>query len=334
MNANPMTEQVNRLIANRLAAGCELFLPGVGSLYVEQRGARRLDDDRVVPPCRAVGFTDREQGVSLVDEIVRAARCDHEKAQSIYDRWLDNVVGERTLTIAGVGQLKGTRFNSDPEFDLMLNPYGSDPVRLREKRSDCALWIALLALVSALAIGYFAFFAERIELPEAVQRVLGMRNGPAETVAEEMPAPEILSVGDAAAMPGTPAAADSIATTAMPEAPGTSGTAEQPAEQLTERPAENAAETAPAAVQGSVGAPAALVSGRSYVVAGVFVQPENAEAEITKIRAVDGTLVCRVYRFRGKLMVSPFESDDPAACQRFMRAHRSQWPDIWTYTAR
>ena len=332
MNANPMTEQVNRLIANRLAAGCELFLPGVGSLYVEQRGARRLDDDRVVPPCRAVGFTAQEQGVSLVDEIVRAAHCDHEKARSIYDRWLDSVVGERTLTITGVGQLKGTRFNSDPEFDMMLNPYGSDPVRLREKRGDCALWIALLALVSALAIGYFAFFAERIELPEAVQRVLGMRGEPEETAPEEtVPMVAPVPADSVSAVSGTPVAADSAATTAMPEAPGTSGTAEQPAE----RPAENAAEApSSAVVQGSVGTPAALVSGRSYVVAGVFAQPENAEAEIAKIRAVDGTLKCTVYRFRGKLMVSPFESDDPAACQRFMRAYRSQWPDIWTYTAR
>ena len=181
-----MTEQVNRLIANRLAAGCELFLPGVGSLYVEQRGARRLDDERVVPPCRAVNFTTQEQGVSLIDEIVRAAHCDHEKAQSIYDRWLDSVVGERTLTISGVGELKGNRFNSDPEFEMVLNPYGFDPVRIREKRGDCALWIALLAVVSALAIGYFAFFAERIELPEPVRRVLGIRSAPAvETVPEE-----------------------------------------------------------------------------------------------------------------------------------------------------
>ena len=74
--------------------------------------------------------------------------------------------------------------------------------------------------------------------------------------------------------------------------------------------------------------------GRNYVVAGVYAQPENAADGIAKIRAADPTLKCTVYRFRGKLMVSPFESDELAACQRFMRAHRSQWPDIWTYTAR
>ncbi|MDE6827197.1 MAG: hypothetical protein K2P46_00535, partial [Alistipes sp.] len=87
-------------------------------------------------------------------------------------------------------------------------------------------------------------------------------------------------------------------------------------------------------LHGTVQAPATLVPGRNYVVAGVYAQPENAADGIAKIRAADPTLKCTVYRFRGKLMVSPFESDELAACQRFMRAHRSQWPDIWTYTAR
>ena len=96
-----MTEQVNRLIGNRLAAGCELFLPGVGSLYTDQRGARRVSKRMVEPPCRVVLFTPQERGASLVDEIAGAARCDVDRAQSIYDRWLDNVLGENTLTIDG-----------------------------------------------------------------------------------------------------------------------------------------------------------------------------------------------------------------------------------------
>ena len=318
-----MTEQVNRLIANRLAAGCELFLPGVGSLYVEQRGARRLDDERVVPPCRAVNFTTQEQGVSLIDEIVRAAHCDHEKAQSIYDRWLDSVVGERTLTISGVGELKGNRFNSDPEFEMVLNPYGFDPVRIRERRGDCALWIALLAVVSALAIGYFAFFAERIELPEPVRRVLGIRSAPAVGTVPEETVPVVVPVpaDSLPAAAGAPVATDSAAM--VPATPG--------AVQTSAEAPEAVAQSAP---RGTVQAPATLVPGRNYVVAGVYAQPENAADGIAKIRAADPMLKCTVYRFRGKLMVSPFESDELAACQRFMRAHRAQWPDIWTYTAR
>lgn len=36
MNANPMEEQIGRLVGNLLAGGGEIFLPGVGSLYTER----------------------------------------------------------------------------------------------------------------------------------------------------------------------------------------------------------------------------------------------------------------------------------------------------------
>ena len=38
MNANPMEEQIGRLVGNLLAGGGEIFLPGVGSLYTERQG--------------------------------------------------------------------------------------------------------------------------------------------------------------------------------------------------------------------------------------------------------------------------------------------------------
>lgn len=313
MNANPMTEQVNRLIANRLAAGCELFLPGVGSLYVEQRGARRLDDRCVAPPCRTVNFIAQEQGTSLVDEIARAARCEPEKAQEIYDRWLDAVLGERTLTIEGVGELRGSRFNPDPEFDLLLNPQGRTPVTVKTKRHDRTLWVALLAIVAAAAIGYFAFFAGNRPLPESVR---SLWQGEAES---EEPIQRVdLSTGmlvDAAT--GEPLA-DSVENAAPV----------RPAQAVPEQPA---AVEEPRA-QGSVESPARFVPGRHYVVCGVFAEAKNAARAVAE--AESGGLTCGVYRFNGKLLVSPFESDDLAACQRFMRAHRAQWPDVWTYSAR
>ena len=50
MNANPMEEQIGRLVGNLLAGGGEIFLPGVGSLYTERQGARRLNRRTVLPP--------------------------------------------------------------------------------------------------------------------------------------------------------------------------------------------------------------------------------------------------------------------------------------------
>ena len=48
MNANPMEEQIGRLVGNLLAGGGEIFLPGVGSLYTERdRKSTRLNSSHM-----------------------------------------------------------------------------------------------------------------------------------------------------------------------------------------------------------------------------------------------------------------------------------------------
>ena len=87
MSNYPMVDEVNRLVGNLLAAGSGVFLPGVGSLFVERRGARRLSKRSVQPPCRVVSFSSQQQGVSLADELARTLHCDAAGAQDVYDRW-------------------------------------------------------------------------------------------------------------------------------------------------------------------------------------------------------------------------------------------------------
>lgn len=311
-----MTEQVNRLIGNRLAAGCELFLPGVGSLFTEQRGARRVSKREVEPPCRAVRFTPQERGTSLVDEIAGAARCDREKAQSIYDRWLDHVLGENTLTIRGVGELRFRNFIPEEEFDLILNPQGHAPVKVKSGGSDWVLWVCLLVIFAALAVGYAMFFQ-----PSLLQR---WTNDEEEVYEQpEAPAAPALQTQPDSSAAGSGAAE----TTAAPTASGDRTAALGAGNGYNGTPAANVP-------IGTAEAPATLVPGRCYVVVGVFIEPENAAYMAEQIRREDPTLRCGIYRFGSKLMVSPFGSDDPAACQRFIGAHRAQWRDAWTYTAR
>ena len=50
--------------------------------------------------------------------------------------------------------------------------------------------------------------------------------------------------------------------------------------------------------------------------------------------AKESALRCRIYRFGGKFMVSPFSSDDAGACAQFIRVQDGRFPDMWTYTAR
>ena len=158
MNANPMTGQVGKLVGNLLAGGGAVFLPGVGSLYVERRGARRIDRRHVVPPCRTVLFTSQQRGPSLVEEIARVLRVNGvqpenplPEAQQVYDRWTAAAQTDGTLTVEGVGTLRFKDFKLDEAFDRRLNPQGHAPVRVRApRRFDAVLWIGIAAIVCVL----------------------------------------------------------------------------------------------------------------------------------------------------------------------------------------
>ena len=145
MNANPMEEQIGRLVGNLLAGGGEIFLPGVGSLYTERQGARRLNRRTVLPPSRTVAFTSQQRGVSLVDEIARVMReaggyeNPEAEAQAVYDRWIARVHRADLLTVEGVGELKFKNFIPDEAFDLRLNPQGREPVRVRVREAKEAI---------------------------------------------------------------------------------------------------------------------------------------------------------------------------------------------------
>ena len=70
------------------------------------------------------------------------------------------------------------------------------------------------------------------------------------------------------------------------------------------------------------------------VVLGVFSTEENARRAVRETEARESALRCRIYRFGGKFMVSPFSSDDAGACAQFIRVQDGRFPDMWTYTAR
>ena len=174
MNANPMEEQIGRLVGNLLAGGGEIFLPGVGSIYTERQGARRLNRRTVLPPSRTVAFTSQQRGVSLVDEIARVMReaggyeNPEAEAQAVYDRWIARVHRADLLTVEGVGELKFKNFIPDEAFDLRLNPQGREPVRVRvQRRFDWPLWVGIAAIGIAAVYGGREFLLLYPEAPEA-----------------------------------------------------------------------------------------------------------------------------------------------------------------------
>lgn len=356
MNGNSMVEQVNRLVGNLLAANSVVWLPDVGTLRVERQAARRLSRREVQPPVRLVNFSSQRSGESLVDAIARAARCDQATAEDIYARWLSRVRTENGVVMEGVGELKFKNFTPDEAFDRRLNPQGRRPMRVHTpRRLDWSVWVGLVAAVLAVGGLVYQFGLERnpldepeAEFVEASVPAAGEALA-AGSVAEDAAAGEggvVASGNDAAAATGNAAgtiAAGAPADAAAKRAP-TGAPAPRSAEAANPSVSAPAASAPAASAQPSAqvaaepaapaGEPLRMTSKRHYVVLGVYSTLENAERAAAIAAKKEPAMRCTVYRFGGKFMVSPFESDDVEASRQFMRAGRSAFPEMWVYSAK
>lgn len=358
MNGNSMVEQVNRLVGNLLAANSVVWLPDVGTLRVERQAARRLSRREVQPPVRLVNISSQRSGESLVDAIARAARCDQATAEDIYARWLSRVRTENGVVMEGVGELKFKNFTPDEAFDRRLNPQGRRPMRVHTpRRLDWSVWVGLVAAVLAVGGLVYQFGLERNPLDEpeaefvevsepAAGEALAAGSAVEDAAAE---AGGVFAAGnDAAAATGNAAgtiAAGAPADAAAKGAP-TGAPAPRPAEAANPSASAPATSAPSAAAQPSAqlaaapepaapaGEPLRMTSKRHYVVLGVYSTLENAERAAAIAAKKEPAMRCTVYRFGGKFMVSPFESDDVEASRQFMRAGRSAFPEMWVYSAK
>lgn len=355
MNGNSMVEQVNRLVGNLLAANSVVWLPDVGTLRVERQAARRLSRREVQPPVRLVNFSSQRSGESLVDAIARAARCDQATAEDIYARWLSRVRTEDGVAMEGVGELKFKNFTPDEAFDRRLNPQGRKPMRVHTpRRLDWSVWVGLVAAVLAVGGLVYQFGLERnpLDEPEAefveVSVPAAGEALAAGSVAEDAAAEAggVVAAGnDAAAATGNAAGTNAAVAPANAAAKGapTGAPAPRPADAADlPAPAPAASAAAQPAAQAaaapkpaaSVGEPVRMTSKRHYVVLGVYSTLENAERAAALAAKKEPAMRCTVYRFGGKFMVSPFESDDVEASRQFMRAGRNAFPEMWVYSAK
>ncbi len=310
-----MVEQVDRLVGNLLAGGTDVWLPEIGSLYIERRGAVRISKRLVTPPCRVVEFSSQQRGHSLVEEIARVIGetgaligtaenplPDPEQtlrqAQDIYDRWLARAREGDALSIGGVGTLKFKNFTIEESFDKRINPQGHAPVEIRAKRRmDWTLGVGIAAIVAVGVILGFWFLGE----PKPSKQ-------PTPDIAVHQPAvPVAVPAADSVAVSHAESAPTDVAAVVTDPVPATTVATE---------------------------APARLTSGHCYVVLGVFSTLENAERAAAAALKKEGTMRCSIYCFGAKFMLSPFESEDAEACLLFVRAHAAAFPEMWRYTAR
>ena len=312
-----MVAEVNRLVAELLAAGEPLALPGLGTLRPETRPARRISKRQVVPPARVIDFSSEVKGITLPQRLAAAAHCSDEQAEEIYNRWLGYTLDGGVLTLEGIGVLKEKHLKLEAAFDRRINPQGHAPIRVRRRRRfDWVMALGVLTILAAAGIGIYLY-------------VNWQQNGGKfsfYTPLATAPAPVPTVSADDATAPGE-----------TPEAPveAAAPAAEPVQAAAAEAPAAPAAEPVISqARRDALDGVTPLTTGHYYVVLGVFSSRENADRAVAETSRTDGALRCGIYRFGSKWMVSPFESADEEACNIFRRAHLEQFPDLWIYRVR
>lgn len=359
MSDSRMVDAVNRLVSDLLAGVGEVFLPGIGSLYVERHAAKRVSKRSILPPSRTVTFSSQQCGASLVDEIAAAAQVDGAKATEIYETWLARVRNENVLTVEGVGVLKFKTFVLAPEFDRVLNPLGHAPMSVKPvRRFDWAMWTGIAAILFAAGFGGYQFLmtypdeaavADRVSTAPAASGadVVSDAAVPADSAtaypADASAGKMLPIVGRDTTADGGTSAADAAAMTSEPAAAGASFHAANPASAANPAAATTASGDAPAdareplpasASDADDGAVSVSQRGMHYVVLGVYSTPENARRAVAEGRRKAPRAAFRIYRFGEKFLVSPFEAPDAADCSGFIRAHEDVFPGMWTYTRR
>lgn len=295
-----MVNEINKIIYNLILSGSEVSIGGLGTLFTVRYAAYRASKKSLTLPHRVVKFTTEQRGVSLVDEIAGVAGVDNGKACEIFDRWLSQSLDGDTLTIEGVGVLRGDKFTADESLMAALNPQGRVPMRLKPKANVGLYVFASLCCLFALAVaGYVYMDSHDIA-------IFGSERVPAEVMAEnniaEQPVQEV-------------GAAEIVVDSVKVELPV-----------VNPQPVPQSAFDANAEVILST------EQGMSYVVLGVFSTTENAERAIRQAQKRANDLHYSVYHYGSKYMVALYDAQSRGECQEFIRSLGDTFRDLWIYS--
>ena len=290
-----MVGEVNKIIYNMLVSGRGVYLPDVGSLYVERQAARKIATYKLLSPRNVVAFQSGEQAPSLVNEIVAVAGCSTEQAADIYQRWSAKTHEGNIIKIGGVGVLNHKSFVMESEFASAINPKGVKTIVIRRRSNTWLYAICAVCVLVALGFcGYIMFGGE--------QKIDAMRLEPIAKVAEQ-PATEQPATESAVAQNAEGEASTTIDSTS------TSTQSAQPAETVVNGTADY----------------------EYYVVMGIFSTEENAQRAVAQAESRIKDVSCKVLPFKDKFMVTLFGSDKIGDCNAFANSYRDIYADLWVY---
>ena len=301
-----MVGEVNKIIYNMLVSGRGVYLPDVGSLYIERQAARKISADKLLSPRNVVAFQSGEQAPSLVNEIVAVAGCSTEQAADIYQRWSVKTREGNNIKIGGVGVLNHKSFVMESEFASAINPKGVKTIVIRRRSNTWLYAICAVCVLVALGFcGYIMFGGE--------QKIDAMRLEPIAKVAEQPAAEQPASEGAVAqtAEGETNAAAEST-NSSSGSATTSTNTSTQPAQ-----PAETVAN--------------GNADYEYYVVMGIFSTEENAQRAVAQAESRIKDVNCKVLPFKDKFMVTLFGSDKIGDCNAYANSYRDIYADLWVY---
>lgn len=286
-----MVGEVNKIIFNMLISGRGVYMPQIGTLYIERQGARKISEHRLLSPRNVVRFTTQEQAPSLVDEIAKIASCERTQAEDIYSRWLAKTQEGNTVTIESIGKLIDKSFAAEESFKNTINPDGVKTIIVRRRRKSHTWLYILSGVCVVIALGILAY--------------LLWSEGP--TVPQTLPATPPTTQTEVVAEP-----ADSLTTTVQ--------VAGETTEQAAEQPTQTAEVAAPESKEYA-----------HYVVMGIFANEDNAKRAAEQVASKIEDAACTIIPFKNKHMVTVFSSDSRADCNTFAASYRDIYPDLWIY---
>lgn len=296
-----MVGEVNKIIYNMLVSGRGVYLPDVGSLYIERQAARKISADKLLSPRNVVAFQSGEQAPSLVNEIVAVAGCSVEQAADIYQRWSTKTREGSNIKIGGVGVLNHKSFVMESEFASAINPKGVKTIVIRRRSNTWLYAICAVCVLVALGFcGYMMFGGK--------QTIDAMRIEPIAKVVEQPAATDVVAQG----VEGETTTPTDSTNSAGGNAVASTNASTQPAQ-----PAETVANSG--------------ADYEYYVVMGIFSTEENAQRAIAQAESRIKDVSCKVLPFKDKFMVTLFGSDKIGDCNAFANSYRDIYADLWVY---
>lgn len=302
-----LQQEVAKLISARLLKGESIALPGVGTLYIERRAARRVSSTLIEPPCRLLRFKSSIEGVTLQQEIQRIANCSEEEARDVYERWVEKCREDKSLTIEGICAISGVAIVVDEEFIKRLNPHGSAPVKVL-RRMPWWVWSTLTI------VGVAALTALLVWLVNPLEIWNRYKERSVKVVSNE----QIVPIG--------------VDTLKVERADSTVKAAPivERVDSLSKPKVEVQTSLAPSDVI------TRTARGKSYVVLGIFSTEKNARRALSNAvtqHSIEESLL-RIFYYGDKYLVSIGEYDSSSSAHDVARQYRAKGlgDGIWVYT--